>query len=41
MYGEPYVGTLINRTSTFEWYMTRFVVKNGHQKDMYRNEIGL
>ena len=38
---EPYVVTLINRTSTFEWYMARFVVKNGYQKDMYRNEIGL
>ena len=24
--------------STFEWHMTRFVVKNEHQKDMWYND---
>ena len=25
----------------FEWYMTRHVVENGHQKCMWYNEMGL
>ena len=32
----------LNWTPTFEWYMARFVVRNGHPKDnMCYNEIGL
>lgn len=34
-----YVGTLLNRTPVFVWYMARVGVKNGHQNDMCYNEI--
>ena len=33
--------TLFDWTSIFEWYMARFVVKNGHSKDTCYDEIGL
>ena len=38
-----YVGvvTLLIHTPLFKWYMIRLVVYNGHQKDMYRNDIRL
>lgn len=36
-----YVVTVLNWTPTFEWYMTRFAVENGHQEDIFVNEIGL
>lgn len=37
----PNVVTLLNRTPMFEQYVTRLEVKNGHQKDVCYNEIGL
>lgn len=27
---QPYVLTLLNKATTFEWYIARLVVKNGH-----------
>ena len=36
-----HVITLLNCTPIFEWSVTRLVVKNGHQKYMCNNEIGL
>ena len=36
-----YVVTLLNRTSEFEWYMARLVVKNGHYKNTCSDEIRL
>ena len=33
--------TLLDETFIFEWYMARFIVKNGRQKDTCYNEIGL
>ena len=33
--------TLFDWTCIFEWYMTRFVVKNGHSQDTCYYEIGL
>ena len=35
----PYVVISLNWTSTFEWYIARLVVKNGHQKDTCYSEI--
>ena len=37
----PYVVIIRNWTPIFKWYMARLVGKNGHQKDMCYNEIGL
>ena len=37
----PYVVTLVHWTPTFEWYMARLGFKNGHEKDMQYDEIGL
>ena len=37
----PYVVTLLNWTPIFDWYMARLVVKNGQQRDMCYDEIGL
>jgi hypothetical protein len=31
----------LNLTLIFEWYMARLVINNGHQNDMYYDEIGL
>ena len=31
----PYVLTLLNWTPIIQWYTARFVIKNGHQKDMW------
>ena len=36
-----YVVTSSDRMPTFAWYMARFIVKNGHHKDMCYDEIGL
>lgn len=33
--------TVLNWTPTFEWYMARFAVENGHQEGICFNEIGL
>ena len=33
--------TPLNQTPIFEWYMARFRVKNGHQKDTCYDEIEL
>lgn len=37
----PHVVILIDRTSIFQWYMTRLVIKNKHWKDTYHDEIEL
>lgn len=37
----PYVVTLLYLIPLVEWCMVGFVVKNGHQKDMFYNEIGV
>jgi hypothetical protein len=31
----------LNETPTFEWWVVRFRIKNGHQKEMCSKEIGL
>ena len=37
---EPYVVSLLKRTTRFELCMGRLVVKNGHQNDSYYDTIG-
>lgn len=36
-----YVVIILVRTYICEWYMATLVVNNGHQKDMFLDEIGL
>ena len=36
-----YVVTLLNWTPIFVWYIARFILKNGHQKHMCYEEIGV
>ena len=36
---EPYVVSSINYVPILEWYMTKFIVENKHQKDVCHNEI--
>ena len=31
--------TALNWTPTFEWYMARFAVENGHQEEIFFDEI--
>jgi hypothetical protein len=33
------VVTALNWTPTFEWYMARFAVENGHQEEIFFDEI--
>ena len=38
---ESYVVTLLDWKPTFEWYIARFLINNGHQNDTCYHEINL